>query len=303
MKLTNELSRMHEEMIQHITEENNQEMAISIAEKSAAAKAAEALLSDRSAMEALGVNVTKLDALDREEAEISKGELEASIAKMDALSQEPLMIDDGFDIESALLPPDTFRLEPNWSGVFTDNDQQDGLIDASSITTQAIVTGTGCKNLWNQARGGGWGCTGGVGSITSYANFGFWFKPPTTKFYSVQPLFKLRGYYIAKANDGPFTCKYTKVVISLQTDCYQFNWKGRNSIDVLNVNSQNINESKRFDINRHTYNSYLLAGGDWAFIRARIKLHARAQGRGSFAKNDFSTGSANYLCVPHVHVH
>lgn len=302
MKLTNELSRLHEEMVQHIIEENNQEMAVSIAEKSAAAKAAEALPSDRSAMEALGVNITKLDALDREETEINNGALEMSIAKMNERSQEPIMIDNDLDIESALLPPNTFRLEPNWSDVFTDNDQQDGLIDASPVTTQAVVTGTGCKNLWNWASGSGWGCTGGVGSVTHYAEFGFWFKPPTTKFYSVQPLFKLRGYYIVKANDKWYDCKRAKVVISVQTNCYQYNWKGWNSTDVLSVNSQNINWNKRLDINKHTNSAYLLAGGDWAFIRARVKLHARAQGGGSYARNDFSTGVANYLCVPHVHV-
>ena len=34
----------------------------------------------------------------------------------------------------------------------------------------------------------------------------------------------------------------------------------------------------------------------------RRLLHAYARGGGSYAKNDFSTGSANYLCVPHVYV-
>lgn len=298
MKLTNELSQRHEEMIQHITEENNQEMALSIAEKSTAVKAAEKMPCDRSQMEALGVNVTKLDALELEQNEISARELEVTIAEMDEFSQEPAIIDDGLDVSSALLPPDTFKLEPSWSEVFTDNDQQDGLIDASSTASADFL---GCRNLWNSASGSGGGCIGGVGSITSHAEFGFWFRPSVTKFYSVRPLFRFRGYYILKANDKWYNCKHTKSVISVETNCYQYNWKGWNSVTVLNEKHQNINRNRRFDINRHTNNSYLLAGGDWVFVRARIVLHARAQGSGSYARNDFATG-VNRLCVPHVHV-
>ena len=60
--------------------------------------------------------------------------------------------------------------------------------------------------------------------------------------------------------------------------------------------------NKREDIDRFTYNSYLLGGGDWTYIRCTIGLWAYARGGGSYAKNDFSTGSANYLCVPYVYI-
>jgi len=299
MKLSNELTRMHEEITRHIIEENNQEMAISIAEKSVAARAAEEMPNGRSALEALGVNVAKLDALEREQSEIQNGELESIIAKMDELSQAPIMLDNGLDVSSALLPPDTYRLEPSWSGIFTDDDQQDGLITALSTTSANF---RGCRNLWNSATGSGWGCAGGVGSITTHAEFGFWFRPATTKYYSIRPLFRFRGYYILQANDQWYDCKHARSQISVETNCYQYNWKGWNDVAVLNEQGGNINRNRRFDIDRHTSNSYLLAGGDWAFVRARIRLHARAQGGGSYVKNDFSTGTANYLCVPHIDV-
>jgi len=299
MILSNELSRLHEEMTHYIAEQNNQEMATSIAEKTAAAKAAENSQDDRTALEEFGVNVTKIDAFEREQNEISAKELEASIAQMDALSQEPVILDNDLDISSALLPPDTLRLEPSWSQIFTDNDQRDGLINASSTASQNFL---GCKNLWNAASGGGGGCIGGVGSITTHAEFGFWFRPSVTKYYAVRPLFKFRGYYILKANDRWYNCKHAQSVISVDTNCYQYNWKGWNSVNVLNRHGHNTNLNKRFDVNRHTSNSFLLAGGDWAYIRARIKLYARAQGGSSYVKNDFSTGTANYLCVPHVDV-
>ncbi len=299
MKVSNELTRMHEEITRYITEENQQEMAMSIAEKSAVARAAEEMPSDCSLLEAMGVNIAKLDALEREQNELSNSELEATIAKMDEISQLPVDLDGGPDVSSSLLPPDTFRLTPSWSAVFSDDDEQDGLISALSTSPANYL---GCRNLWNRASGAGWGCTGGVGSITSHAEFGFWFRPSVTKYYSIRPLFRFRGYYILRANDKWYNCKHARSVITVETNCYQYNWKGWNSVNVLNEQGGNINRNRRFDIDRHTNNTYLLAGGDWAFVRARIKLYARAQGGGSHVRNDFSTGSANYLCVPHIDV-
>lgn len=304
MKLTNELTRLHDEMIQYITEENNHEMATSIAEKRAEALAAEASHADDiKAYEALGVNISNLESLEIEQGEISKNEIEILEAEMAELSQQPIITDNGIDVDGSLLPADAFRIEPSWSDTFSDNDLNDRLIDASAVESQAVVSGGGCKNLYNWASGGGWGCTGGVGSINSYAEFGFWFKPPTNRFYSVRPYFQFRGYYIVKANDKWYNCKYARVLVSAQTNCYQYNWKGWNNVNVLNVRGSNINVNKRFDANRYTYNSYLLAGGDWAYIRARVRLYAYAKGDGSYAKNDYSTGVANKLCVPHVLVY
>jgi hypothetical protein len=255
------------------------------------------------ALETMGLNLSSLQSHEIEQAEISRGEIEKAEAEMDELSQIPVNIDTGINVDSAILPPDAFMLEPSWSATFSDNDTQDNLIDASAIEAQATVYGGGCKNLYNWASGGGWGCTGGVGQINSYAEFGFWFKPPTSRFYSIRPHFQFRGYYIVKANDKWYNCKSARITVAAQTNCYQYNWKGWNSINVLNVGGQNINVNRRFDDDRHTYNSYLLAGGDWAYIRARVRLYAYAKGGGSYAKNDYSTGTANKLCVPHVHVY
>lgn len=304
MKLTNDLTRLHEEMVQHITEENNREMAESMAEKRAEAQSAQSCQSaEMKTLEAVGVNFSNLQSHEIEQTEISRGEIEKIEAEMNEQSQVPMLNDNGLEVDGTFLPADAFKLEPSWSGTFSDNDTQDELIDATAIEAQSTVYGGGCKNLYNWASGADWGCTGGVGQINSYAEFGFWFKPPTSRFYSIRPHFQFRGYYIVKANDKWYNCKSARVIVSAQTNCYQYNWKGWNSVDVLNVGGQNLNINRRFDDDRHTYNSYLLAGGDWAYVRARIKLRAYAQGGGSYAKNDYSTGSANRLCVPHVHVY
>jgi hypothetical protein len=305
MKLSNELSKLHEEMIQYITDENNREMACSIAEKRAEAKQAESNRSDEiKSFEALGVNISNLESLELEQSEISKGEIEIAEAQMAELSEAPIVEDDGINIDASILPEGAFMLKPSWIGTFSDNDQNDGLIDASAIETQTTVTaGGGCKNLYNWASGAGGGCIGGVGKINSYVEFGFWFKPTISKFYSIRPLFQFRGYNIVKANDKWYNCKSAKVSVSAQTNCYQYNWKGWNKETVHSLSGSNINVNSRFDANRITYNSYLLAAGDWAYVRARVNLYAYAKGSGSYAKNDYSTGVGNRICVPYVIVY
>ncbi len=304
MKVTNELSRLHEEITCQITEENNQEMAESISAKRAEAAVAEKRYDKEiKAYEALGLNVANIDALDREESEIAKADLEKIEAQMVELSQAPSTLEPELDIDGTFLPPDAFRLMPSWVATFSDNDIQDLLTDASPIEAQTTIGGGSCKNYWNKAWGGGWGCTGGVGSINSYVEWGFWFRPSVTRFYSVRPFFQFRGYYIVKANDKWYNCKFARAIVSAQTNCHQYNWKGWNSVDVMNEGGGNINVNKRFDANRYTYNSYLLAGGDWAYIRPRVKLYAYGKGSGSSAYNNYSTGAANKVCVPYVLVY
>ena len=306
MKVINELSKLHEEITSQITEENNREMAESISAKRAEAEAAEKSYQDElKSFEALGLNVANLEALDRERSAVADKELLDIEAQMDDLSQMSSCSCPGseLDVDGSFLPPDTLKLTPSWAATFSDDDVQDRLTDASAIEAQLKVGGGCCKNYYNWAKGGGWGCTGGVGKINSYAECGFWFRPPTSRFYSIRPLFIFHGYYIVRANDKWYNCKFARVVVSAQTNCYQYNWKGWNSVDVLNVGGGNINVNRRFDDSRYTYNSYLLGGGDWAYVRARIKLYAYAKGSGSYAKNDYSTGAANYLCVPYVLVY
>ncbi|MCJ7616704.1 MAG: hypothetical protein MUO43_09235 [Desulfobacterales bacterium] len=305
MKVINELSKLHEEITSQIIEENNREMAESISAKRAATAAAEKSYQDElKAFEALGLNVANLEALDRERSGVANKELLDIEAQMDDLSKMPSSCPEReIDVDGSFLPPDTLKLTPSWTATFSDDDVQDSLTDASAIEAQLTVGGGSCKDYYNWASGGGWGCTGGVGSIDSYVEWGFWFRPSTSRFYSIRPFFRFRGYYIVRADDKWYNCKFARVVMSAQTNCYQYNWKGWNSVDVLNVGDDNINVNKRFDDDRYTYNSYLLGGGDWAYVRARIKLYAYAKGSGSYAKNDYSTGAANYLCVPSVLVY
>ena len=41
-----------------------------------------------------------------------------------------------------------------------------------------------------------------VGKIQSWVEFGFWFRPSVSRFYSLRPLFRFRSDLIVRANDG-----------------------------------------------------------------------------------------------------
>ena len=303
MKYVNELNEMHDALTDQIIDERNQEMAANIAEKRRdAARASQRYDAAIKTFDSMGMNVANLEALDREHSVQDEKETLQVEAQMEEYSQNSFS-NTGLDVESSFLPGDAYMLKPNWVAAFSDDDSQDELTNASVISSQALLSGGSCKNYYNWAKGSGSGLFGtGVGKIQSWVDFGFWFKPPTSRFYSVRPLFRFRGYVINKADDGFFTSKYARVIGSAWTNVHQYNWKGWNNVNVYDVRGDNINVNKRMDIDRYTYNSYLLGGGDWAYIRCTIGLYAYARGGGSYAKNDFSTGSANYLCVPHVYV-
>ena len=279
-------------------------MAQAIADKRSAARRAEARAARESkALASMGLDVANLEALDRElvaEAESELLEVEARLDGLsEATSQDPL----GADVAMGLLPEGAHLITPSWVAAFSDLDVQDANTAASAIEAQTLLSGGTCKNYYNWAKGAGSGIAGtGEGKIQSWIDFGFWFKPPTSRFYSVRPLFRFRGYIIVSADDSWYNSKYARVTGSAWTNVHQYNWKGWNHVDVYNVGGSNISVNKREDIDRFTYNSYLLGGGDWTYIRCTIGLWAYARGGGSYAKNDFSTGSANYLCVPYVYI-
>lgn len=303
MNCTGNLKEMQQALAEEIAAERNSEMAANIAARNSVdASSTGFCMQDTHALNAAGLKVSALEALELENEAKAEAELKDIRARMEASTPSQAMMEDNTYLDSAFLPNNALSLTPNWTGHFSDNDAQDQLVGGSEVDTQAVVGGGTCKNYWNWARGGGWGCTGGVGSNQQWAEWTFWFKPAVSRFYTIRPLFQFRGFYIAKADDKWYNCKQSHVRVSAWTNVHQYNWKGWNHVNVLDVKDDNINVNRRFDANRYTHNSYLLGGGDWAAIRCTIGLYVRAQGSGSYAENNFSTGAANKICVPFVQV-
>ena len=304
MRQSNDLKAMQQAVIEDITATRQKEAAESIAHKRAEAKRSEVasrqIIRD---IEGAGLKISKLLASDLESSKHDLEEIETIEAQLAAESQEVIADPMHLEMDAMLSPAQSQIIRPVWSASFDDDDMQDEKTGVSALDSQAVLTGGGCKNYYNWAKGAGSGIAGtGVGQIQSWVHFGFWFKPEVTKFYSIIPLFRLRGYYIIKANDKWYNSKYARTKLTAWTNVHQYNWKGWNNVTLLNKGDDNINQNRRFDVDRYTYNSYLLGGGDWAFISCVIGLYAYARGDGSYVKNDFSTGNANYLCVPHCYV-
>ena len=299
------LEELHQRITGEIIEEYNQLAADNIARKRVRAQLGEQRMQAAlAAAEAAGLKISQLQAHDLELAKKMDEELKAISTKMQEMSQTPTRVSAGLDVGNAFLPEGAQLLTPAWVASFSDDDVQDQLTSSSDISAQDLLSGGGCQDYRNWASGGGWGCAGtGVGEIQSWVYFGFWYRPPVSRFYSVVPLFRFRGYVIVRADDAWYNCKHARVIGSAWTNVNQYNWKGWNHVDVYNDAGDNINLNTRRDIDRYTYNSYLLGGGDWAWISCVIGLYARAQGDGSYAENNFSTGAANYLCVPNCYVY
>jgi hypothetical protein len=299
MKTPNELQALHQQLIKEIREETNAEMAENMAEMQAESIKAQGLGScDLNSLDLAGLDTKKLEKLERQTTEADDEEF-AEMDRIMAQQSEGSFNNDELDLESSFLPEGGSLLTPSWSEVFSDNLDQNELVQSNEIDSQAVVGGGSCKNSWNWARGSGWGCSGGTGSNTQIVKWGFWFYPTQSRFYSIKPRFLFNGYYIAKANDKWYNCKSTQLQVAMRTRVHQYNWKSLNSVNILNINSQHININKRLDDARFTNYNALLGKNDWAYIECSVKLYVKAQGSGSYAKNDFSTG-ANKVCVPYV---
>lgn len=303
MKDLNPLQDLHETITQQIIEERNREMAELVAEKRRIAQSAQGRYqAGIKAVGAMGIQTSNIDALNLELSASVDEELLSIEKQMEEQSQQAFPVA-GLDVDRALLPDGAKMLTPSWVAAFSDDDVEDKLTDSSLVAPQSLLS-SGCdRNYFNRAKGNGSGLFGtGDGKIQSWVDFGFWFKPEANRFYNIRPQFRLRGYIIVTSDNGVFTSKRADVLAIAKTNVYQYSWKGWNDVILFDVGGGNINVSRRMDMDRHTDNIYLLGANDWAYIRCTIGLYAYARGSGSHAKNDFSSGAANYLCVPHCHV-
>ncbi|HSH78465.1 MAG TPA: hypothetical protein VLA19_08035 [Herpetosiphonaceae bacterium] len=303
MSGNNELREFHQRVTRMIIDERTHEMEEVQARQRQAEQASQARVQrGQQILADVGIDLSEVEAANRARERESNQAFETVLARLEQESRERQP--DEFSVQQALAPASTFALSPSWVAGFSSQDDKITLARAADIRPQDLLTGGSCQDYWNRADGGGWGCLGsGVGEIQSWVYFGFWFKPTVNRFWSIVPLFRFRGFYIAQADDGFWDCKNAHVRASAWTNVYQYDrWLGWNHVDVYDVSGDNISTNNRFDTDRTTYNSYLL-GADWAFISAAIGLYARAQGGGAHAVNDFSTGDANYLCVPQCWVY
>ena len=290
MNIPTEIQDLHQQLIAELQIENDAEMAQSMVDIQDDSNDASCQTScNESSLSALGLDIDKLSAMEQQTCADDEQAFDALDQLMTEQSHELLDASE-LDLDSGFLPEDAQLITPSWSGeIAQDND----------LNAQAVIGGGTCKNLRTHATGSGWGCTGGRATRWRKATWVFWFRPSQSRFYAIKPRFVFRGYYIAKANDKWYNCKNSQVKISAQTNVFQYNWKGLRSVNMVNINKDNVNLNRRLDDTRYTNYSALLGKNDWVAVVCSVKLYVRAQGGGSAAKVDFSTG-ANKVCVPHI---
>ena len=174
-------------------------------------------------------------------------------------------------------------------------------ISDSDTLTMDWIQNKVCWNAYAWAKGGGWGCVGGRASRQVCVDWWYRFIPKQTKWYGAVPRIVYSGFYIVKANDKWYNCKYAQAKIDIGVNAHQYNWKGWSWWNVLNVADDNISVNRRFDTTRRVNYPVLLRAKDTAWIRARTCLYVYAKGGGSYSELNFSAGS-NQICAPWLYI-
>ena len=298
------VEELHKRIVTEINETREKEMRDFVTQKRERVQKA-----DKEAQEELarqkeaGLDVDKLKAKHEERTKARKRELDEIKKKYAAKEEEPKIIaPEDFRaraLDAAIAPSEARSLPPAYAAVFSTKDTQ----DKRSGGTGTDVFNYNIIDAWDWAAGDGWGWYGsGAGEYQVWAEWGYWYWVPTTKFYGVTTHNTFRGFYITRAFDDWWISAYSRALVSIWVDVWQYNWKGWSNVNVLDVGGGNIDVNQRLDTDRHHYYSALLAGGDWAYVRNVVGLYVYARAGGSYSELNFATGAANYLAAPHVHI-
>lgn len=302
--MATDVEQLHSRIVSEIAETRNKEMKDFVADKRQQREKAdkEAKLEFDRQKEA-GIDVEKVQKSHKLQEDQRKKELDEIKKTYAAKAEEPKVIaPEDFrarGIDAAIAPLEARSLPPSYAAVFSTKDPDDKL----SGGTGTDVFNYNIIDTWDWASGTGNGWFGsGAGSYQVWAEWGYWYWVPTTKFYGITSHNGFRGFYIVRSFDDWWVSANSRAVVSLGVDVWQYNWKGLSSINVLDVGGDNINVNQRFDTDRHHYYSALLAGGDWAYVRNVVGLYVYARAGGSYSELNFAVGAANYLTAPHVHI-
>jgi hypothetical protein len=299
-----DIEEVHKRITSEITESRENEMKEFVATKRMQASVAEQRAADRlKRTKTAGLDVAKLESLQSELTDERQKELDEIKKKYAAKPTEPKVLSPldfrARALDAAITPEGTRELPPSWAAVFSTKDAEDKLAGG----TGTDVFNYNIVDAWDWASGAGNGWFGsGAGSYQVWAEWGYWYYVPTSKFYGVTMHDQFRGFYIVRSFDDWWISAYSRAVVSMWTNVWQYNWKGWSSVNVLDVGGDNIDVNQRLDTDRHFYSTALLAGGDWAYIRSVIGLYVYARAGGSYSELNFAIGSANYLAAPHVHI-
>jgi len=300
-----DVQELHKRIVGEINETRNKEMQEFVAKKKQRVQAADKEADEEfERQKEVGLNVDKLKKSHEQQFAARKKDLDEIKKKYAGKEDEAKIIaPEDFlarGVDAAIAPADARSLSPSYAAVFSTKDPQ----DKRSGGTGTDVFNYNVIDAWDWAAGDGWGWYGsGAGEYQVWAEWGYWYWVPTTKYYGITTHNNFRGFYIVRAFDDWWISAYSRARVSIWVDVWQYNWKGWSNANVLDVAGSNLNVNDRFDTDRHHYRTALLAGGDWAYVRNVVGLYVYARAGGSYSELNFAVGAANYLTAPHVHIY
>jgi len=105
----------------------------------------------------------------------------------------------------------------------------------------------GRVHISQSSRGDGSGCGAHGIQPPSEAIFWYVFTPDRRAIWNLWPFTSLDGFYLMRADDGFFTCKYADVEVNIDMDVYQYFWHGAKQVILLDRHHDNIDVGERFD--------------------------------------------------------
>jgi len=301
MATQQEIQKELQALVRQVRADSNRESEERIQALKAAEERGAARLEDaRNQFLKLGLSESELEE-DTESASEREQDIAAQTEKLSQAAPP-----NGLDLSRINLPTVTTEsvqvVSPLFSSVLSSPMAQ------TDATAEAVASDYYYNNVeqnpWAWAQGAGSGLFGtGVGETTIEVDFWYYFVPSEYRFYGINPYTTYHGFYIVKSDDHWYDSQFARAVLSSHVNVYQYNWKGWDSIDVLNVGGDNINANgPRFDDTRNHYYSALLAPGDGTWILNRVRLYVYARGGTAYSKLDFGTGAGNYIVAPYVYV-
>lgn len=154
-------------------------------------------------------------------------------------------------------------------------------------------------NLWQSSKGSGLGnCLSGPDfTQDNVLRYDVWFQfvPDETAIWELTALISYSGFWIMRADDGYFSCKYSGLRLETSLYVYQYFLMGPERLVLLDKKDSHVQRHELFDETPFQWTTVSLKAGDPVWVLARIEMVAFAHGSGSYAEINFSDGSANFI--------
>ncbi len=151
-------------------------------------------------------------------------------------------------------------------------------------------------DLWTSGHIGGWRCLQAYGAPSPpTANMWFHYVPDRTGRWDFSAIAAFHGFYILRANDSWYNCRYAWVKLTATVSVYQYSWQAPRTYELLYKRESNNDYIKFFDSTQWMDTSAYLRAGDDAWILLTVTVDAMSEGTGTYAELNFANGTANYI--------